>query len=288
MCTVLNNHQGVKICREWMYSSTVLNLGTGWRWVVRFTPRPFYPWGSRVWYQWLYGCVGSRAGLNNVKISKIYSCITFNIISLLKSNVFWDIMPCSLVDVYRRLPYCLHLQGWKVAMRRKELLILRNCFPPKRRLTLNRLCCVISQKTQLFSQTNSSQFKFLTLDVWNRSRATCTLCAPYVCVWMEPLVSYTLPLCPWGLGHSSSLCCAGVQTLVARSHAASRPANNELHLSPQPVITVLLQELLLAAQDVRCWLPSGLCTRWWMLLSWVISRHGQHPAPITVAARSRA
>jgi hypothetical protein len=31
---------------EWMYSSTFLDLGTSWRWVVSFTPRPFYPLGN--------------------------------------------------------------------------------------------------------------------------------------------------------------------------------------------------------------------------------------------------
>jgi hypothetical protein len=29
---------------EWRYSSTILHLGTRWRWMVRFTPRPLYPW----------------------------------------------------------------------------------------------------------------------------------------------------------------------------------------------------------------------------------------------------
>jgi hypothetical protein len=28
---------------EWRYSSTILDLGTRWRWVVSFTPRPLYP-----------------------------------------------------------------------------------------------------------------------------------------------------------------------------------------------------------------------------------------------------
>jgi hypothetical protein len=27
------------------YSSIILDLGTGWSWVVSFTPRPLYPWG---------------------------------------------------------------------------------------------------------------------------------------------------------------------------------------------------------------------------------------------------
>jgi hypothetical protein len=33
--------------REWRYSSTILDLGTRWRWVVNFTTRPLYPrWNS--------------------------------------------------------------------------------------------------------------------------------------------------------------------------------------------------------------------------------------------------
>jgi hypothetical protein len=31
---------------EWMYRSTFLDLGTTWRWVVNFTPRPLYPRGK--------------------------------------------------------------------------------------------------------------------------------------------------------------------------------------------------------------------------------------------------
>jgi hypothetical protein len=32
--------------REWRYSSTILDLGTRWKWVVSFTPRPLYPLGK--------------------------------------------------------------------------------------------------------------------------------------------------------------------------------------------------------------------------------------------------
>jgi hypothetical protein len=35
---------------KWRYSSTILDLGTMWRRVVRFTPRPLYPWGNRPRY----------------------------------------------------------------------------------------------------------------------------------------------------------------------------------------------------------------------------------------------
>jgi hypothetical protein len=29
--------------RQWRCNSAILHLGTRWRWVIRFTPRPFYP-----------------------------------------------------------------------------------------------------------------------------------------------------------------------------------------------------------------------------------------------------
>jgi hypothetical protein len=32
--------------REWRHSSTILDLGTRWRWVVSFTPRPVYSRGN--------------------------------------------------------------------------------------------------------------------------------------------------------------------------------------------------------------------------------------------------
>jgi hypothetical protein len=35
---------------EWRYSSTILDHGTRWRWVISFTPRLLYPWGKRPRY----------------------------------------------------------------------------------------------------------------------------------------------------------------------------------------------------------------------------------------------
>jgi hypothetical protein len=33
-----------------VYLHAFFDLGTGWRWVVSFTPRPFYPQGKSPWY----------------------------------------------------------------------------------------------------------------------------------------------------------------------------------------------------------------------------------------------
>jgi hypothetical protein len=36
--------------RSWSIAPRILNLGTRWRWVVSFTPRPFYPRWKKSWY----------------------------------------------------------------------------------------------------------------------------------------------------------------------------------------------------------------------------------------------
>jgi hypothetical protein len=35
---------------EWIYISTILDLCTRWRWLLSFTPRPFYPRGKNDLY----------------------------------------------------------------------------------------------------------------------------------------------------------------------------------------------------------------------------------------------
>jgi len=45
-------HRGVKnVWRSWLEAPRIRNLGTSWKWVVRFTSRPLYPWRkSHRWY----------------------------------------------------------------------------------------------------------------------------------------------------------------------------------------------------------------------------------------------
>jgi hypothetical protein len=38
----LIKYHAIKTYRGWRYSSTILDLGTGWRWVVSFTTQPLY------------------------------------------------------------------------------------------------------------------------------------------------------------------------------------------------------------------------------------------------------
>jgi hypothetical protein len=44
-----------------------LNLGTGWRWVVSFTPQPFTPRGKSMSTHWLGGCMDPKTGLDVVQ-----------------------------------------------------------------------------------------------------------------------------------------------------------------------------------------------------------------------------
>jgi hypothetical protein len=52
---------------EWMYSSTILDLGTRWRSVVSFTPQPLYPWEIVASTHCIGGWVGPRTGLDVVE-----------------------------------------------------------------------------------------------------------------------------------------------------------------------------------------------------------------------------
>jgi hypothetical protein len=52
---------------EWMYRSTILDLGTSWRWVVCFTPWPLYPH-----YPLLGDRVGPRISLDDMERRKSY------------------------------------------------------------------------------------------------------------------------------------------------------------------------------------------------------------------------
>jgi hypothetical protein len=49
---------------EWRYSSTFLDLGTRWRWVVGFTPCRFTPGERAADTHWIGGWVGPRACLD--------------------------------------------------------------------------------------------------------------------------------------------------------------------------------------------------------------------------------
>jgi hypothetical protein len=58
---------------EWRYSSTILDPGTRWRWVVKFMPRSFYPHGNSPWYQLnrRLGGPQSRSGRNGARGSVV-------------------------------------------------------------------------------------------------------------------------------------------------------------------------------------------------------------------------
>jgi methylglyoxal synthase len=64
---------------EWRYSSIVLKVGTRWKEVVSFTPRPLYSQGKGPWYPSVAGKVGLRTGLDAVeKIQTSCPCLESN------------------------------------------------------------------------------------------------------------------------------------------------------------------------------------------------------------------
>jgi hypothetical protein len=56
---------------EWRYSSTILDLGIRWRWVVSFMPQPFSPWGKSPQYPFKRRLGGLKR--NIMKISNLLS-----------------------------------------------------------------------------------------------------------------------------------------------------------------------------------------------------------------------
>jgi hypothetical protein len=58
-------HEGVLGSRY--IDPNFLELGTGWKIVVSFTPRPFYPQGRSPGTHWIGGWVGFRDGLDDVE-----------------------------------------------------------------------------------------------------------------------------------------------------------------------------------------------------------------------------
>jgi hypothetical protein len=59
LSTATSRHMG-----EWSYSSTILDLGTRRKWMVKFTLRPLYPQRKRLGINWIRGWVGPRTGLD--------------------------------------------------------------------------------------------------------------------------------------------------------------------------------------------------------------------------------
>jgi hypothetical protein len=73
--TQLIKHYAWRYMGEWRYSSSILDLGNSWRWVVCFMPRPFCPdERSPDSTHFIGGWVGPTAGLSIVKKRQI-SCL---------------------------------------------------------------------------------------------------------------------------------------------------------------------------------------------------------------------
>jgi hypothetical protein len=75
-----------------------LGLGTNWRWVFSFTPRPLYPPGKSPSTHWIRGWVVPRASLDTMEKWKFLT---------LPELEFWPLSH----PVHNRSLYCLHHCG---------------------------------------------------------------------------------------------------------------------------------------------------------------------------------
>jgi hypothetical protein len=105
-----------------------------------------------LWFLWNF--------LHNFEVRVTHNCYcTLNVQCVdQKSTIFWDITPCSPLEVNRLFggTYRLHLQGRRISRARNQSKIRwqgRRYIPPKRRFTFNGLHGVISQKIVLFITT---------------------------------------------------------------------------------------------------------------------------------------
>jgi hypothetical protein len=84
---------------EWRYSSTILDLGIRWMWVVSVTPRPLYSRGGVTGTRWIGGWVDPRVGLDAVDKRKILP---------LPGSKLWSSSPYSVTiptELFQLLSY---------------------------------------------------------------------------------------------------------------------------------------------------------------------------------------
>jgi hypothetical protein len=67
----------MKTYGEWRYSSTILELGIKWRWVVSFTSRPLYFKERTTGTHWIGGLIGPRASLDIAEYRKSLSLASY-------------------------------------------------------------------------------------------------------------------------------------------------------------------------------------------------------------------
>jgi hypothetical protein len=141
----------------------------------------------------------------------------------MKSSIFWDITPCSLLKVTRLVwrTCCLHLYGWRVRCARNQHEAVNKHtlehgrwswqVPPKRRLTFNGLHGVISQKIVLLLTFFMLKTKYLVeFEVIMKNAIVYMLWhgviwSKFMDVSEELIASNLLPAC-WSFGwHSPQL-----------------------------------------------------------------------------------
>jgi hypothetical protein len=125
----------------------------------------------RLWIMFLWARNMQDWHRPTVLLISYRSKVKTRLTTILKSSIFWDIMPCSPLKVNRSFggTWRLHLRGRIINQARNQRktgskqtflawLIFRprrwrRHFPPERALTFNGLCGVISQKIEMFITT---------------------------------------------------------------------------------------------------------------------------------------
>jgi hypothetical protein len=126
---------------EWRYSSTILDIGTRWRWVVSFTPLPLNPRGKTLRYpldrrldaveeRQILNCRESKPGRRARRytgslVIRLFVKIEVPMAVIMKSTVVWDVMLCSSVQVYRYFgrTHSLHLQDRRGSLPNKQQIL---------------------------------------------------------------------------------------------------------------------------------------------------------------------
>jgi hypothetical protein len=100
-----------KHVETWRYSSTILDLGTRWRWVVSFTPLLLYPLGKDPGTHWIGGWLGPGAGMDFMKKRKSYPCRESNT-GHPAHNLSLHRLSYTIITYYRKHPHLKQHAAW--------------------------------------------------------------------------------------------------------------------------------------------------------------------------------
>jgi hypothetical protein len=82
LCLIISALRYECLWRSGCIDPHFLDLGTSFRWVVSFTPRPLYPWGKSPGVHWRGGWVDTQVGLDDLEKRKLLTLPGFELRSL--------------------------------------------------------------------------------------------------------------------------------------------------------------------------------------------------------------